>query len=168
MLNMINRQLPVLVLIFALMLTASAKEISSAKVKALNGRTIDTKTFVDGKRPVLIVFFAICCNPSLNALEDIHDSADDLIDEHDLKIIFISVDDTRNSRKVAPLLKSKGYDYDIYLDENGDFRRAMGVNDRPYYILFDSTGNSIYERAGYMVGVVEEITTALGGNINAE
>ncbi len=161
MLNMINLKLSVLVLLITLILSVSAKAISSAKVKALNGRAVDTKTFVDGQRPVLIVFFAICCSPSLNALEDIHESAEYLIEEHDLKIILISVDDTRNSRKVAPLLKSKGYDYDIYLDENGDFKRAMGVINRPHYILFDSTGNSIYDRAGFMPGIVEELKNAL-------
>lgn len=157
---MISQKLTVIILIFTLMLAASAKEISSVKVKALNGRTVDTKTFMEGKVPVLIVFFTICCSPSLRALEDIHYVADDLLEKYNVKIILVSVDDSRNSKKVAPLMKSKGYDNDIYLDENGDFTRAMGVSNRPHYILFDSTGHSIYERTGYISGIDKELNNA--------
>lgn len=138
-----------------------SKEISNVKIKSLKGRAIETNSFIQSDSPVLILFFSICCNPSIRALEDLRDEFDDLIDEYDLKIILVSIDDPRNTRKIAPLLSSKGIYFDTYLDENSDFIRSMGVAGKPHYIIFDSTGNSIFEKTGYMPNINEEIYDVL-------
>ncbi len=150
-----------IILVIIITNIANTKEILNVKIRSIKGEEVETKNFVSREGSVLIVFFSICCNPSLNALDDINDEADKWIEEYDLKIILVSVDDIRNSKKIAPLLSSKGIYFDTYLDENAEFKRAMGVSGKPHYILFDSTGNTIYERTGYMPNIMEDVENAI-------
>ncbi|MGB9913563.1 MAG: TlpA family protein disulfide reductase, partial [Candidatus Kapaibacteriota bacterium] len=42
--------------------------------------------------------------------------------------------------------------FEIYLDENGDFRRAMNVNNPPHSFLVNSKGEIVWEHNGYATG----------------
>jgi len=135
--------------------------IPSVKIKNLKGESIDTKYLASDQNPLLIVFFGSCCSPSLKALDGLADNYSELQDKFSLKVIAISIDDSRSSKKVAPLAKGKGWLFDIYLDENSDFKRAMNVNDKPHYILFNEKGEITWQRMGYITGIEEEIQNVL-------
>ena len=52
-------------------------------------------------------------------------------EETGVKIIAISIDDTRSMSKVAPYVNSSDWEYEVYLDSNSDLKRAMGVSTVP-------------------------------------
>ena len=45
----------------------------------------------------------------------------------------------------------------ILLDPNGDFKRAMGVNNVPHTFLIDTEGNIVYSHKNYAPGDEEEL-----------
>ena len=58
----------------------------------------------------------------------------------------------RTKAKVEPYVDLQMWDYEVYLDENSDFKRAMGVNNVPHTFLIDGDGNIVYEHNNYVEG----------------
>ena len=51
----------------------------------------------------------------------------------------------------------KGWDYLVLMDPNGDFKRAMGVNNVPHTFLLDTEGNIVYSHNNYAPGDEDEL-----------
>jgi cytochrome c biogenesis protein CcmG/thiol:disulfide interchange protein DsbE len=134
------------------LISKKQSEIPSVRLKDLQGNQIDTKTFGNDGKPFVINFWATWCKPCIQELNNINDVYPDWVDETGVKIIAISIDDSRNSRKVAPFINGRGWEYEVYIDENSDFKRAMNVNNPPHTFLYDGDGNLVYEHNGYAPG----------------
>lgn len=145
-----------LILLIALLFTFAyaqeKKTIPNTKVKNLKGETIETKTFNNGGKPFVINFWATWCKPCIMELNNIQEVYDKWQEETGVKIIAVSIDDVRNSKKVAPFVKGRNWKFEVYLDENGDFRRAMNVNNPPHSFLVNSKGEIVWEHNGYATG----------------
>ncbi|HET6991274.1 MAG TPA: TlpA disulfide reductase family protein, partial [Bacteroidia bacterium] len=68
--------------------------------------------------------------------------------ETGVKLIAISIDDQRNSPKVKPYVDSKDWDYEVYLDENQDFKRALNVNNVPQTFVINGEGEIVWQVQG--------------------
>lgn len=64
----------------------------------------------------------------------------------------VALDDSRSSKKVKPFIKGRDWKFEVLLDENGDFKRAMNVNNPPHTFLIDGKGKVVYEHNGYAPG----------------
>jgi len=126
-------------------------------LKDLDGRTISTEQFGNDGKPFIINFWATWCSPCKRELNTIADLYDDWVDETGVKIIAVSIDDSRTARQVKPYVDASGWDYEIYLDMNGDLRRAMNVTAPPYTYLVDGNGKIVYSHVGYNPGDEEEL-----------
>lgn len=143
------------VLLFSVALSAQVdqgKGIANVKIKDLTGKIVNTADFDNGGKPIVISFWATWCKPCLDELTTINELYDTWREETGVKIIAVSIDDTRNSKRVAPFVKARTWEYEVYLDENSDFKRAMGVNNPPHTILLDSNKNIVYEHNGFASG----------------
>jgi len=50
----------------------------------------------------------------------------------------------RSSNSVAPFVNARGWEFPVYLDPNGDFKRAMNVGDIPHTFLLDKKWKSSF------------------------
>lgn len=128
------------------------KKIPKVKIKNLKGAKVSTDKFNNNGKPFVISFWATWCKPCLLELNTIHDLYPNWQKETGVKLIAVSVDDTRNSSKVAPFVRGRDWKYDVYLDENSDLRRALNVNNPPHTFLVNGNGEIVWEHNGYAAG----------------
>jgi thiol-disulfide isomerase/thioredoxin len=134
-----------------------SRSVPSANVKNLDGVTVNTKTFSNDGKPMIINFWATWCTPCKRELNNIADLYDDWVEETGVKLIAISIDDSRNTGKVAPYVNGKGWEYECYIDPNQDFQRAIGFQTPPFTAVVDGKGQIVWTHSGYTPGDEEEL-----------
>ncbi len=149
--KLISRILFVMALVIAGVSSASAA-LPSAQLKDLNGKPVDTATLSNDGKPFVISFFATWCKPCLRELKAINEVYGDWQDETGMKLVAVSIDEAQNASKVKPLVDAEGFEYEVLLDPNSDFARAMGVNNVPHVFIIDGNGNIAEQKVGYQDG----------------
>lgn len=132
--------------------TTAAAQLPSVKLKDISGKTIDTAKLSNDGKPFIISFFATWCKPCNRELKAIHEVYPDWQDETGVRVIAISIDEAQNAQKVKPMVDAAGWEYQVLLDPNSDFRRAMGVNMIPHVFVIDGNGKVAESRSGYTDG----------------
>ncbi len=127
-------------------------KIPATTLKKLDGTKVNSSTFSNNGKPIVISFWASWCKPCIAELDAINENYADWVKETGVKLIAISIDDARSTAKVSPIVKTKGWEYEIYLDENSDFKRAMNVNMPPQTFLIDGKGNIVDSHTGFSAG----------------
>lgn len=135
--------------------------IPAADVKTVDGKTVNSSKFSNDGKPIIISFWATWCKPCKKELDAIAENYADWQKETGVKLIAISIDDSRSSGKVGTDVKSKGWEYEVYIDENQDFKRAMNVNNVPYTVIIDGNGNLVWSHNSYADGDEEHLYEVL-------
>ena len=130
----------------------SGKKLPSVTVKNLEGKTINTAELSNDDKPMIVSFWALWCKPCINELTTISDVYADWVEETGVKLIAVSIDDARSSSKVGPTVNGKGWDYEVLLDVNGDFKRAMNVNMIPHTFLINGNGEIVWQHTSFSEG----------------
>jgi alkyl hydroperoxide reductase subunit AhpC len=97
----------------------------------------------------------------LRELDAVNEVYADWQEETGVKLIAVSIDKAQDESKVKPLVNSKGYEYQVLLDPNGDFKRAMGVNMVPTVFIIDGKNNIVETRTQYTDGSEEHLIEAV-------
>ena len=126
--------------------------IPSVQLKKLDGKSFNTSDIKNDGKPVIISFWATWCKPCLKELNAIAEKYPDWQKETGVKLYAVSIDDSKSMAHVAPFVNSKGWDYEILLDPNMDFKRAMNVINVPHTFLVDGKGKIVYMHTTYADG----------------
>ena len=126
--------------------------LPAVDLKTLDGQVSNTSQIENDGKPIVISFWATWCSPCKRELNNINDVYEDWVDETGVKVIAISIDDARQVYKVGPYIEGVAWEFDVLLDTNSDFKRAMNVNNVPYTILLDGNGNIVYKHNNYAEG----------------
>ncbi|MDO8898356.1 MAG: TlpA disulfide reductase family protein [Bacteroidales bacterium] len=145
-----------LVLLFIFMLSirislAQKNSLPSTKLKTLDGRTIDSRSISGNGQPLLMVFWKTSESRSCENLKSLHEVYRDSLLPKKIKMVAICVDEAGSTAQIKPYLAGQAIEIDVYIDINGDFRRAMGVT-APYTIVFDHKMDIFCQQRGYCTG----------------
>ena len=149
-------------------------QVPEATLLDLSGNQVSSKEAVAHDGPILLVFWTIGCHNMIDGLIDIDDDHyEQWQEEFGLKLIAISLDDTRNQAKVGPFVNGKDWDYEVYIDVNQDFKRVMNVNIHPHLFLLDKNQKVVWQQTSYMEGdeqtvyaELKKLTGAKKNNLN--
>ena len=141
-------------------------QLPSVQLKDLEGKTVNTAELSNNGKPFVISFFATWCKPCNRELKAIHEQYADWQEETGMKVIAVSIDQAQNINKVKPMVDGEGWEYEVLLDPNSEFRRAMGVQMIPHVFIIDGKGKIAESRSGYTDGaeshLIEKVRELIG------
>lgn len=146
----------------------ASAQLPGVVIKDVNGKSVKTDTLSNNGKPFIIDFFATWCKPCNRELTAISEVYEDWQKETGVKVIAVSIDQAQNINKVKPLVDNHGWQYDVLLDPNGAFKRALGVQMIPYTLIVDGKGNIVYKHNGYTDGEEEELIEKVRELIKSE
>jgi len=143
--------------LFSTLSVAQSRTLPSLDVKTLDGENINITAIENDGNPIVISFWATWCKPCKKELNNISEVYEDWQDETGVKVIAISIDNSRSMAKVSPYVNASDWDYEVYLDPNGDLKRAMGVSTVPHTFLLNAKKEIVWQHKGYVDGDEDDL-----------
>ena len=134
-----------------------SRNLPNVKVKTLQGDAFNISELDNDGSPIVISFWATWCKPCKKELNNIAEVYEDWQDETGVKLVAVSIDDTRSMAKVAPYVNSTHWEYEVCLDPNSDLKRAMGVSTVPHTFLLNEKKEIVWQHRGYVEGDEEKL-----------
>ncbi|MBK9177686.1 MAG: TlpA family protein disulfide reductase [Flavobacteriales bacterium] len=153
---------------FASLNLCAQQRLPSAMVQTMDGKKVDSRTFSNGGKPMIINFWATWCAPCKKELSAIAEKYADWQAKTGVKLIAVSIDDARSSARVKPYVSGQDWDYEVYLDPNGDLKRALNVNNVPHTFLVDGNGEIVWQHNNYEPGDENELYKKVLGLANGK
>ena len=89
-------------LVFGFAMSQNAKVPENISIKTLDGKTVETSIIKNDGRPMIISFWATWCKPCNRELNAIKEVYEEWQEETGVKLVAISIDDSRSASKVKP------------------------------------------------------------------
>jgi len=135
---------------------SSQNKMPNVILKTIEGKTVNSKSTSNKNGLTIYSFWATWCVPCINELDAINKDFDKWKLETNVKLVAVSTDDARTKRRVRPLVNGKKWNFDVLVDENQAFKRALNINGIPHTIVTNGS-KIIYRKIGYKPGEEEDL-----------
>ena len=125
--------------------------IPDTSLKTINSESVKSLELINQDGFTIISFWATWCIPCINELDAINEVISDWNEKENIKVLAISTDDPRSKKRVRPMVNGKDWGFEVILDSNQQFKRAMGVVGIPHTIVTYKS-EIIHRRIGYTPG----------------
>lgn len=139
------------IVLFNCAFVLSQTSLPKIELKNIHGEYINIDETVEKDQILVISLWATWCVPCINELDAIQEYYEDWQDETNFKLIAISIDNARTTSRVKPLVNGKEWEYEVLLDVNQDFKRALNANTVPYLVIVKNN-KIVYSHSGYTPG----------------
>jgi len=140
-----------------IILSQEKRSLPNVSVTTLEGEIFNIAELNNNKKPMVISFWATWCKPCKKELNNIAEVYEEWQNETGVKLIAVSIDDTRSMAKVAPYVNSSDWEYEVYLDPNKNLCRSLGVSTVPHTFLINNKKEIVWQHRGYVEGDEEEL-----------
>ena len=144
-------------ILFSTLSIAQNRTLPSVDVITVTEERFNITDLENNGKPIVISFWATWCKPCKKELNTIAEVYEDWQDETGVKLVAISIDNSRSMAKVAPYVNASDWDYEVYIDPNGDLKRAMGISTVPHTFLLNSKKEIVWQHKGYVDGDEDEL-----------
>jgi len=131
--------------------TFSQKSIPNIFLSDFEGEKTKILDVIDDNKITVISLWATWCVPCIKELDAINEVYYDWKEELDFNLIAVNVDDSRSVKRARVLVNGKGWPYEIFLDSNQDFKRALGTSFIPQTLIVKNR-KILYLHTGYQPG----------------
>lgn len=130
--------------------------LPDVQIKNLRSQDIQTASLKDSASITVISFWATWCKPCRQELDAISEDWDNF-KKTGANLLAISIDDSRSTGSVQSIANASGWEFNIYLDDNQNLKRALNISAIPYSIVIDKDGKIIRRIQGYNPGEETEL-----------
>lgn len=139
-------------IVFSFFAISKAQSLPNISLKDIDGNLVNLNEIDNNSNPIIISFFATWCKPCLRELTAINELYSEWQEELGVKLIAVSIDEGAQAFKVKPLVKTNDWSYQVLLDSNQEFMRAMNVSMVPSIFILDKNKEIVYSHTGYIDG----------------
>ena len=139
--------------------------LPNVTLKKLSGQSISTQKIAEENDLMIVSLWATWCVPCKNELDAVAEVYEDWVSETNVAYYAVSIDDSRTSKRIKPMVNGKDWEFEILLDENSALKRAFGISTVPFTIIVKN-GEVVYKHLGYSPGYEEELYAELLKNKN--
>lgn len=136
---------------FFIYLGSNAQNINIENIK---GEKVLFSEVIKGDMPVIVSFWATWCKPRLMEMDALKEIKDEW--KGKVRIVSISIDDSRSKNKVPAFAKGRNFPFEIYMDSNQELYKKLNVLNVPFVFIFKN-GKQVYKHSGYSPGDEEEL-----------
>ena len=158
--------------IFATLMLAGAtmaqqNQLPDVTLKNMDGHPVLLDEITGTGTSTVIVFWKSTDGKCCDNLESLQEVYEETLDSGMVNIISICVDGTGAWSHVKPYISAKGYDFETFVDVNGDLKRALSVGNLPCTIVFDQMNNQLCRYDNYCAGYAEMLCEKINGEAMA-
>ena len=132
-----------MVVLCATAFAQNAKLPENITLKSIDGSSVQSSVIQNDGKPIIVSFWATWCKPCNRELNTIKEVYEEWQEETGVKLVAISIDDARSANRVKPHVDGNGWEYEVYLDQNQDMKRAMGVVNVPHTFIINGKGEIV-------------------------
>jgi len=129
---------------------SSQKIQPNMKLNRIDGKRVSLQQYLI-KGPILINFWATWCGPCKKEMLHLDRLALSYKNEG-FSILSISIDTQRSFSEVKRYVRTKRYNFDVFIDPNQQVFKKLNGNIMPTNILVDKDGFIVWMHYGYMPG----------------
>ncbi|MCD4774173.1 MAG: TlpA family protein disulfide reductase [Bacteroidales bacterium] len=144
------------------------RQLPAVNIKTPSGETFNTANIRNDGEPIILSFWAQWCSPCISELDAFSEVYSDWQDETGVKLYAISIDDVRRSSNALPFANGRDWDFEVLLDPNSDFKRALNFQNVPQTFILDGKGNIVWQHTSFAEGGEHEIIKLLRKVANGE
>lgn len=136
--------------LFSLVAISFSQDISSIKLKDVDGKNFDMKDHLDNDATIVLFWATWCmpCQKEFPAIEKIIKKYPD----KKIEVVAISKDSPRSLAKVKAFVRKHKYPFTYVLDADGKVSSNFMVDAIPHSFVADTNGKVIYSHTGYRKG----------------
>ncbi len=128
------------------------KTMPSIVLNDASGKKVNVSDYGKNGQITVFSFWATWCVPCKKELNNISELYDDWKEKYNVRVVTVSIDDSRSSTKVKPYADSQRWEFDLLLDPNQDLKRDLNIQTVPFTALLDKNGKIVYTHTGYVEG----------------
>lgn len=136
-----------------------------AELRDLNGKPVPVSEVIVSGQPVIVILWKSKNSTCCENLEIIQSAWMKTLKEKGVRFIAVCENCSGSWSHVKPIVAGKDWEFEVYIDVNGNFKRSVGVSVIPSTLLFDSQQNLICNHPGWCSGneelVCEKIISKL-------
>jgi hypothetical protein len=127
----------------ALWLAAQQSSIPSAELRDIDGKIVPSSQIMQPGSATLLVFWKSSSGKCCDNLEEMEQAWEETLKGQGVRLVAICVDCNGSWTQARAVADGNGWEFDTYIDVNGDFMRAMCVGDVPCSMLYDQNQNLV-------------------------
>ena len=129
-----------------------SKKLPDITITDLAGKPVNIQEYAKGSQLTVLSFWATWCSPCKRELDAIQELYPDWIENYDVRLVAITIDNSRALTQVRPIIEEKGWEFDVLVDSKQELQQALNFQAIPQTFLVDTEGNILFQHEGYTPG----------------
>lgn len=151
--------------IASISLMGQSDNLPQVELKTLDGTRVMSSDILDSSTATVLLFWKSESLQCCDNLDNMQTAWINSLQDQGVKMVAVCTDFHGSWGDIKPIASGKNWEFDIYIDPNGDLKHAMNIATLPSTMLYDKNNKLICSQAGFCGGNEETICEGVMNNL---